>query len=418
MVKCSKRKLSLVIPVVWLFISLLLLCFVEFVDDAVSISSSDTVHKPVLFIHFHKAGGTSIITTFKKSPLYKSFPGGGNGLVETYLSNSYTYNKTIRDYCQRYYPNFNHTNKNTENRFDTEMYNLDYYTYWFDLKIFFYMRIPLLEWFKDILFDPKCFQSSIVPYRIQWDSYNKTNFEKFLRYLKIQNINFLSSEFHFYNDTNIYLNHIQPFQKMSIFTMIRNPYNRFVSYYYYTDTRKRFNHIISTFEIDINLFYYLGHPYLKKKAKQYRLSIDKYNNISLHDWKYITRRFAYERLGYTNFYIRYLNGYINKDFNKKISKRKMTNIHLNNSISILQTFDCVAILELPQTWKIIENKYNVKLDRVSNQRVYTSNFLKNFVPSKEFELEYIKENELDYQFYHFAINLSMFLLRTDTIEIT
>ena len=138
---------------------------------------------------------------------------------------------------------------------------------------------------------------------------------------------------------------------------------------------------------------------------------DIYKNINDSQWIFIQKKFVNERLGYTNFYIRYLNGFINRDNWSKQGKDKMQNKHLLNAQKILQTFDVIAILELPQTWTMIERKYHVTLqhdkNRKSNPRRFTSKFLEKFVPTKEFEMYYKQENELDYQFYHFAVNLSL-----------
>lgn len=387
-------------------------------SHSVDTHHSVAVNKPVLFVHFHKAGGTSVIDAFThNSHQYRAFPVGQNGIPATYLPRRYIFNSD-RKQCEKYYPGISIVDSQQQSldmNFDRERYNLDYNTLSFRIKLWLRENVPFIfnSTYLQIL-DPQCFEY----YRtdIMWDTYSNERLEKFLLYLSMKNINFMASEMHFYKTTKEYLYSIQPFQKLSIFTMIRDPYQRFLSFYYFCDRYHATKTLISKYEIDINLFYYLSHPYRKNSSQLYRQQIDKYKNINKNKWKEIEIIFVYNTLGHPNFYIRYLNGFISYNVIAfRVVQKKIFKYHLSMAKQILQTFDVVAILELPQTWKAIEKKYNVKLDTnkysAKNTRYYNSKFLKNYVPSDQFEIEYKKENVLDYQFYQFAVNLSLEYLR-------
>ena len=179
----------------------------------------------LLFVHLHKAAGTAVVSRFKNSAKYIAFPLNKNGNPHTYISSN------ISQYCKEKY--------SIIDEFDTN--KCTYYTY---AKLF----VGADEY--------KCFNKEFE-HTIKFDLYNKTRFITFIKELKHGNVNFLANEFSFWSFNN-YINIIQPFNYLKIFTILRHPFKRFISNYEWFHTRrentfKRLNNL----HIDMSILYQL-----------------------------------------------------------------------------------------------------------------------------------------------------------------
>ena len=358
----------------------------------------------LLFVHFHKAGGTTMMDAFSQhSHLYKLYPIGNNGNVDSFIPGRYS--KSQKSTCAE------------KNMLFDKRYHLEYYTF------IFRVRTRLLWLTGDILglkrvsntIDSYLFGNNYFFYSeyktcfnlkqsvVLWDKYNRSEIIEFINYLHFdEKINIIATEFRFWKP-EIYLKELKPFKYFNIFTMIRDPLKRFISYYYFIG--RRYEKIMTKYKIDIYTFYLLMHPPTGDKERL----MTYYKNDSRKITKLFTKakhRLPHERIGYPNFYIRFLNGLFNKEKWSKARKININDDHLQNAIKVFETFDCIAILEIPETWKMIEKKYGVNINKNhANQRVFTS-FTKTVDVSKEFETIFLNENQFDFQLYNWAVNHS------------
>ena len=438
------------------FVPLLLVCWVLMITICYMFyfTQFDTNHemdytdysttKPLLFIHFHKAGGTTVMQTFSDSDEYNFYPIGYNGNLHTFLHYKYritdhnefgeriNYDKL----CSHYISNIT----------KLELYNIEYYTLSFRITLYFYNLIgQKWKWFDSLFFNSfdQCFYN--IRHPISWTKLytNPKKFEKFLNYLKFHKYNVIATEFTFYSKSAIYFNRIKPYEYFNIFTMIRDPLKRFLSKYYFEniELHGKYSKLFEQRNIDLFLFYLLNHPnenfrkenllkYLENKNKKTQNISNILNNpveLEKYSIKYIneTKDLMLSEIGtndifaaYPNYYVRYLNGF-RKD--SIIYKQ-----HLETGKKILGTFDCIAILDLSQTWILFEKKYNIKIkpnDQSKkekyhlNQRKYTK-YSGKIKANKQFEQMYINDNMWDYQLYNFAVNLSLTQLKQYETEVT
>ena len=381
--------------------------------------------KPLLFVHFHKAGGTTVMKTFSHSDKYNFYPIGYNGNLHTFLHYKYgsTLHNTI-DYdkaCSNYVKNIS----------QLELYDVEYYTLSFRITLYFYNLIgQKWQWLDSLLFNSfdQCFYN--IRHPISWTKLYITQekFEKFVNYLKFHQCNCIATEFSFYSQSKIYFNTIKPYEYFNIFTMIRDPLNRFLSMYYFENVvlHGKYSKLFKQRDIDLFLFYLLFHPnqdfrkenllkYFENK-KQNTSDVSQLENYNIKYTKK-TKDLLLEIgandifAAFPNYYVRFLNGFT-KD--GRLNKQ-----HLETGKNILSTFDCVAVLDLPQTWILFDKKYNIKIEQSDdntkgkyhfNQRKYTK-YSGKIKANKQFEQMYIKDNTWDYQLYHFAVNLSLTQLK-------
>ena len=94
-----------------------------------------------------------------------------------------------------------------------------------------------------------------------------------------------------------------------------------------------------------------------------------------------------------NYYVAMMNGFGNDP------KAKITRAHLEIAKKRLLKFDAVTILEVPESFSLLEH-YGVQWDS-KKKNVNTNK--EEFTYTKE---EFQKENGLDYEFYEYAKKLS------------
>jgi len=194
-----------------------------------------------------------------------------------------------------------------------------------------------------------------------WD-YGKNQFEEFLKILNQKKVKFVAFEWN-------YFKHAEEIDttRIRLVTCIRDPYSRFVS--------SMFAHGASKREL-LNPVSWMNRDFQWARVK------------SQHFWVNWNK---------PNFYVRMMNGYGDEP------RREVTREDLGTAKRNLAEFDVVMILEIAESFRLLE-KYGIKYQ---GEAFNVNHHKRNVGMTRE---QFIELNKLDYEFYEYATNFSLSML--------
>ena len=188
---------------------------------------------------------------------------------------------------------------------------------------------------------------------IEFGHFQEEELKRFINKLNDKKVTFIAIEDHFFDD-------VRMMKYFDTFTIIRDPFTRFMSYYNYVKLHKRKS-------IDDNSKYIFDSGWY-------------YSNCE------------------TNYYVRYFN-------NIDDSTTVINETHLEKAKNIVINIDVLAIFEFKSTWKNIEYKYDIQLDK-KHSRFYESNHA-NKLQTNDFARWFKEHNKFDIELYEYAVKIAM-----------